>query len=217
MYWHRTFKPRLIVGVTSEPIQAAVANTRIQQEKFNESIRPFLGNAVDIHNWKPADKGDKKVLEENDYDVVLSLDSCYHYNTRETFLRLAASKLKFAGRLSISDFLLGPGVKSAPWTTRLFMRLALKGVGVPEDNMVEEDTYTGRVADAGFENIEIRDITEHVLPGLAAFIKEQRKQFGALVDVDRKWWQYEIMRKALITAYEKKLLRFVLVSATKIS
>ncbi|KAJ3057366.1 hypothetical protein HK097_008461 [Rhizophlyctis rosea] len=215
LFWHRTYTPSLIVGVTSEPLQACVAHTRIQTANLSHQIRPFLGDAIHISNWKPLDKGSTKILSENDYDVVLSLDSCYHYTTRVNFLRLAASKLKPNGRLSISDFLLGTGFKSASFTTRMFMRVALKGVGVPEENLVEEHVYNRQMEDAGFEDVEVRDITEYVFPGLAGFIGEQRRRVGGLVDVDRKWRQYEFMRRALITAYEKKLLRFVVVSAMR--
>ncbi|KAJ3042105.1 hypothetical protein HDV00_008187 [Rhizophlyctis rosea] len=215
LYWLQHYNPKTITGVTNEPIQATVANARIQRAGLSNAANLFIGDAVNLASWKPINN--EHVIPQNGtFDVVLSLDSCYHYRPRTKFLSIASTLLKPQGRLSITDIILGPGATSSPTLlTQILFKAGLLAVGVPLENMVEEQTYRNHIEDAGFKDVEIQDITDDVFPGLVAFIERHRRAVGAVVDVERKWRQYMVVRSALRAVCRKRLLRFVVVTATK--
>ncbi|KNC98783.1 uncharacterized protein SPPG_09305 [Spizellomyces punctatus DAOM BR117] len=207
-----------ITGVTSEPKQALIAYSRIKARSMHKSITLYAGDAVNPSTWRhipshvspPTD-----VLDPATYDAVISLDSCYHYSTRWQWLNQSASLLRLGGRISGTDLVLGSGYDEGGYFTQFLLRAALYFTGAPWENFVSEHVYRKRLQEAGFVGITVEDISEHVLPGLAAFIEQHRQNIGGVVDIDRKWRQYEGAAKLFRWLYHKKLVKFVLFSGTR--
>lgn len=199
-----------------------IAHDRVMQARLQDKITHYVGDAVNPSTWKHIASGQPPTvdtLNPGTYDAVISLDSCYHYRTRKRWLELSASLLRRGGRLSCTDVILGDGVHRGGLsgvTMDSIFRAVLLLTSVPFDNMVSEADYHTQLLDAGFKDVTIRDISDHVFPGLAAFIKEHRNNIGGVVDVDRKWRQYEIAARLFRWLHRKRLIRFVLTSAMRI-
>lgn len=122
-----------------------------------------------------ADAVDTK-LEGMCADKVLSLESAFHYQTREKFFQEAFRLLKPGGTLALADIVSGtkwisPKVPNAIWESRILHRLRRLAyhfqVGKnqeqkPSANNYSIDVYREKLKTAGFIEIEIKKISQHI-------------------------------------------------------
>ncbi|RKO89739.1 S-adenosyl-L-methionine-dependent methyltransferase, partial [Blyttiomyces helicus] len=206
-----------LVGVTSETLQSDLANRLVAAQSTSTRVHLLTGNAVDPNTWRatPPNALPSNLTLPSSYDAVLSLDSAYHYSpSRAAMWSLAATLLRPNGTLSCTDIILGDGAPS--WWIRAAIRMGVAAAGVPWANMVQQDEYVAGLKGAGFADVVVRDISEKVFGGLADFIGSHRERVGWVVDSDRGWRQYVIMRRLLRWVDEMRLLRFVVVSARRV-
>ncbi|TPX57454.1 hypothetical protein PhCBS80983_g03823 [Powellomyces hirtus] len=212
-----------LIGVTSEVEQASIAHKRVTEAGLASSVTLYSGDAVDPASWRSADSGrpfSHQEFHSQVYDAILSLDSCYHYNTRQRWLQLCSTSLRKHGRFSCSDLILGPGIGEARKNgvrgqfTLLLLRAVLSFTGAPWENFVEEKDYISRLEESGFTEVQVIDISDHVFPGLGGFVTRHKRSLGGLV-AERKWWQYEGAARLFNWLHRNKLICFVLANGSK--
>ncbi len=99
---------------------------------------------------------------DESFDAVMCVEAAFHFNTRETFLKEVLRVLKPGGSLVMTDML---------------FRKFLKPFGdfgqVPPANFIQDiDTYRSRFKAAGFDNVNVRDVTDACLGGFRRHLSQ---------------------------------------------
>lgn len=175
------------VGLTMNQHQVQSASRRIYQEvAFSDqlsvdSFKLLCANAAVPDAWKaPVRQAVESLAEEKFTDRwFLALDCLYHFSpSRKPILEYAARKL--GANFMAFDLILNDAAS-------LRDTLAVRAVGVmmgcPVRTFLTEEEYMNQLVDCGFDrgSIVIRDITEHVFPGVVKFLDDQDRalsQYG---------------------------------------
>lgn len=138
------FGPKSVVGLNITPSQVEVARQRVTAPR----VRFEVGSATAMP------------FSEGSFDVVLGLESAFHFDPRSAFLHEAARVLRPGGRLALADVVprvapsgplawLGTWVGAALWQ-------------VPLANFHDLGTYERHLAEAGFVDVRVEDLSAHV-------------------------------------------------------
>ncbi|KAJ3205933.1 hypothetical protein HK099_000665 [Clydaea vesicula] len=241
----------IYVGVTNEKSQYTIA-TKLLDQNLNDNLKQskpivklFNGNSTDIQSWKNQHgKYYTDLVSENrvnlnlqhfskflpyleQFDIVLSLDACYHFDTRENFLKIAFDLLKPGGYIAITDLILGFDSQKNAFNS-VFLNLIAKLTNIPKANLINQDEYEILFKKIGFTNLKLLDITDHVFKGLVKNCSNQTKNFktGFKInflknppldnEIPIDWFKYEhILPKIFNYLDTKKVFRFFVVSAQK--
>jgi microcystin synthetase protein McyJ len=116
-----------------------------KENKYN-NITFETGNACSINK------------ESNKYDRVISLESAFHYDSRERFFHEAYRVLNKGGKLVMADILYNDEYVG---TLNNLNRDAFSEMfSIPKSNQISITTYKRQLSDIGFCNIEIEDISD---------------------------------------------------------
>jgi hypothetical protein len=207
------------IGVTLVPEQAAFAQQRIDESrKLNQEAASgfaevFCADAADPSSWPGDLKDSISDIADTSSDPkvgtwVLALDTMYHYRpSRLPLFQYANSTLNAS--IMAFDLILGP---ETSWKQRLFLRLTCWLTRSPYGNFVSQEEYKSLLIKGGYEpsQIEIRDISGHVFPGLVKFLNQRVREgtpFGLNVSKFRAaellfgWWANTgVIRGVIVTA-----------------
>jgi len=92
------------------------------------------------------------------FDVVFSLESAFHYSDRPKFFNNVNSVLQKDGIFVISDILLDKDYKQSI-INDLFLKIFSDFLHIPKQNLIGQDEWKQQLIDAGFEIVEYNDIT----------------------------------------------------------
>lgn len=127
----------IAIDISEEQIKHAI--------KHNQTKTIFeVGDALQI------DKMNQK------YNVIISLESAFHYSDRPLFFKKVKQCLK--GRFVISDIMLSNSVDSS-YATTLFIKLFSDFLHIPKQNLITEEEWTRQLSKE-FTIIESHDITD---------------------------------------------------------
>ena len=189
------FQPQSLQGITSELSQCSIAKARFRRIEF------LCADAVDYVAG----------LTDESVDRIFALDCMYHFHTRFKFLRDAYRVLRDNGRMTATDLLLGDKITTFE---RLLMRLICLLTGSPFCNFMTAREYSENLSQAGFEGVEMEDISRHVFPGLSEFIILHKRELG-IYGISGKWIGYLVFSRVLRWWWTSKAVKFVIVHAKR--
>lgn len=202
LIWLNQYNVSDVKGVNISAAEVSSAKTRIQREEMDFSNKCDLrvASAVELPFATP------------EFDVVLSIDSAYHYDTRASFFQQAFTALKAGGRLGMADIVLTKPLTSL--TGRLALRALCSASGIPISNMIDITEYQNLLHGIGYTEIEAEDITDNVFQGFANFIEKQVHEFSG-IGGSSQWAYYKWCGAAARWNAHRKVLSFYLVTAKK--
>lgn len=157
IFWARSARPRGIVGLNITPSQVLHARERVRRAGVEDIVDLRTGSATDMP------------FDDASFDVVIALESAFHFQTRERFLREAHRVLRPGGRVVVADIIPEAPVSGSafplPW------RLTASKFAIPAANAYPVGRYRDVLADCGFEQRSVRSIRDDVYPPLHAFLR----------------------------------------------
>lgn len=173
MYWMERFAPRSITGLNITPSQVALGRLRVEEAGMADRIDLLEASATAMP------------LEDGGFDKVVGLECAFHFDTRADFFVEAFRVLRPGGRLALADVI--PNEPVTGWFARKMQDSTWNSFvtkySVPAANTDRPDQYKAKLEAAGFTNIQITSIWEHVYPGLHHYMKtepEMLKRFHPL-------------------------------------
>jgi cyclopropane fatty-acyl-phospholipid synthase-like methyltransferase len=207
--WLEYFRVSQIYGANLSRSQTAYAKAKLANAGLPTTAAMIVqGDIDDPEIWTAA-------LALGKPSHVLALDCAYHFQSRTRFLALAQKHLAPAGRLALTDFLLSDRHRKSGlvhWLLRWMLRCS----HISETNIVHRHQYLRQLMDQGFGDIQVLDISEHVMRG---FGRSFRKANATAHAGKRPGWKgrvkYVVTGLFLDWAYSRSILRYCVISATK--
>ncbi len=213
--------------------QQAATTSAVQL--LSERISFHVGSATELDRLRESESGrsisSSAAPLPASFSHVLAIDCAYHFDTRARFFAQSYNALQTGGTLALVDMLpnLPPAAASIlgganaqhvalSWRARWGLRLVSSACGVPLANLYSQEEYRRLLTAAGFEDIELRDISEHMFAGFAQFVR-QRSDTSAVLGSGwfrpSLWLRYRITAAALDYIAAHQLATFLLVTAKK--
>jgi cyclopropane fatty-acyl-phospholipid synthase-like methyltransferase len=191
-------RPSSLIGVTSLPAHTARTKQRVDEVLAKSSTskirttficddaiyRPQSSNhspAKDINTVHPF------ALPSQTYTSITAIDCAYHFLTRKDFLRQSFDHLAPHGRIALADMCL-----AAPPTSSFFHYLhqwALKPViPLPEENLITPTEYEAMLKEIGYEDVQVEDISRHVFPEFARFLRSRGLKWSLFASIVSGWY-----------------------------
>lgn len=160
MLWANEFRPERIIGFNITASHVERARQRVADAGLSHCIDLREGSATEMD------------LPDRSADLVVALESAFHFHTREAFFREAFRVLRPGGRLVTADIL--PTAPAAEVATRLRQRLSWYLVAsrfnIPRANVYLTQTYADKLRAAGFEAVTIESIRDDIYEPMHEFI-----------------------------------------------
>jgi cyclopropane fatty-acyl-phospholipid synthase-like methyltransferase len=154
-FWIAEHTGANVTGVNIQPLQLEIAGA--------ECVRRGLAKQVAFENRDHCATG----FEPASFDVVWALESVCHCENKCSFLAEAYRLLRPGGRLIVGDFV-GFQENLLPAQAQE-MNIWLDGWAIP--NLARSDQFRDWIAEAGFVDVEVDDVTASVLPSSKRLFK----------------------------------------------
>ncbi|KAI5467948.1 hypothetical protein BGZ63DRAFT_346906 [Mariannaea sp. PMI_226] len=171
------------VGLTLNEAQVQSAQRRIYREVADgnieglkaESFTIFRANAAKPETWNNRVAEVVNSLKDEKFAEtwLLALDCLYHFSpSRRPIFKYASSQLD--AHVMVFDLFLNENAST--WETIKIRAIGVM-MGCPVRAFLTEEQYINELVECGYEkeSIVIRDVSEHVFPGLVEFLDRQER------------------------------------------
>ena len=158
--WAREKHPRQIVGLNVTRSQVIRARDRVAAAGLADRIDLREGSATAMP------------VADASIDLVIALESAFHFHTREDFFAEAFRVLRPGGRLVTADILPMPPASGGrrSWRQRLSWNLVAGKFNIPDDNVYLMPEYVKKLGAAGFEDVRAHSIRDQVYVPLHEYL-----------------------------------------------
>lgn len=150
-----------IAGFNVNGSQVSVARDRAERAGLGEQIALFARSALDTG------------LHDRWADRVVALESAFHFPDRRRFFAEAARLLRPGGAIALADLV----VKDAS-SRRIVDRVGRAVAGrfwqIPRENLVTAETYQRQLEEAGFTEVVVEPVSEHVFAPFGAYARRRQ-------------------------------------------
>lgn len=152
----RSHAPRAVVGIDVTDVRIEEGRDYVARHGFADRITLQLGDATAMD------------FPDASFDVLVSVECAFHFDTRQDFLREAARVLAPGGRLALTDLIPKRGADPAAYMQG--NRAYLSGVCLDMPvNAYDADHYEALLREVGFEDAKVESILQHTrVPFVAA-------------------------------------------------
>jgi hypothetical protein len=154
------FKLRHITGIDPH-FDLAAERKRSCSNRHDFNIRRMRARVEDLHQ-----SGPESLFPPTYFSKILALDNVYHYTSKLNFFRDCAHMLAPGGKVGVTDVFLVNG------ETPLWVRLALRILGISDCNLWTQNEYINYMSNIGFVDIKIESIGSRVFFGWKHFLPE---------------------------------------------
>lgn len=187
-------EPMRYMGITLDTSQYRYAQERIHElchpdwtqlevrdkerfQKYTDHTHVFHGDASKPENWDPKLRA---LVEDTPNRVdqvwILALDTMYHFSpSRMPVIEYASRHLN--ANLMAFDLCLAHDVSLV---NLAILRVLTALMGAPWANFVTREQYHAGLVRAGYQDIKIVDISEHVFGPLAAFLEDHDRKLSII-------------------------------------
>lgn len=184
--WTRSMTPEKIIGLNITHSQVERARMNVADAGFGESIDLREGSATEMP------------IDNESIDLVVSVESAFHYRTREDFFKEAFRVLRSGGRLVTADIL--PTKNSDNLFRRIEQWISWNLVAgkfnIPQENYYLIPSYDNKLSKAGFVNTDIKSIRDDVYMPLHEYLSRDRTFVGKLPPLAKMLAQSTFNRSA---------------------
>jgi hypothetical protein len=185
------------VGVTLESTQHKLARDRVfgesslLSERMKEEVSIFAADAARPGSWEDELRAATVRRRGERSTWIIALDTLYHFQpSRQEIFNYAAKDINAS--IAAFDLLLASNISSSD---KLLLWVVARLLQAPFSNFMVEQDYKSQLVQAGYkeEDIIITDITQHVFPGLAAFLEMQERELRS-IGVTKFGWFWVVRR-----------------------
>jgi len=173
--WAQRCEPQQIVGLNITESQVRLARRRIAAAGLAERVDLRHGSATAMP------------LSDASFDLVVALESAFHYRTREQFFREAWRVLRPGGRLATADIIPMPTAtdRALRRRQRVSWGLVAGKFAIPAENVYTQSGYRAALERSGFGSIRIDSIREHVYAPLHRHLRAHPERLKRLHPIAR--------------------------------
>ena len=170
LLWAKRRQPEKIIGLNVTASQVRRARERVAEAGLEAQVDLREGSATDMP------------IDDASVDLVVALESAFHFDTRERFFAEAFRVLTPGGRLVTGDILPTPPAAGCVDRLRQWLSwyLVASRFNIPKQNAYTIVPYVDRLAAAGFDGIRVESIRDdvyaplhHYLGANPAFLERQ--------------------------------------------
>lgn len=160
--WVGEFDVAHVLGITLSQTQLHAAFGQCQRAGIAERVALKRMSATELQ------------LDDASVDKVVAVESGHHFQTREAFFRESRRVLKPGGRFAACDILPMPRdmAGSYGWVVDAMRRYPNESM-MPRANVVDRSVYRRQLEEAGFVNVQVVSIREHVYEPMARSLRKR--------------------------------------------